>query len=184
MNQVIEVHMHRKVFMHSHRDGLHQRKVVEHDPVPDGVRDSPVLGRYTLDAHIDCFYWHWFLSAWVSIAFDFTSRRHWDYCNAWAIETVSGKSLRFSAGNRHRTMLGSKRNSRTLRRVPGWDQESRFGYEPHLLAEFNEVDGGSARNFWAYTAFRHAGGFRNETHCFYIVGRHRIDDRRSERTGD
>ncbi len=60
MNQVIEVHMHWKTFMHSHRDGLHQRKVVENDPVPDGIRDFSTFCRYTLDAHIDGFYWHFF----------------------------------------------------------------------------------------------------------------------------
>ncbi len=48
VNQVVKVDVHRKVLMYPHRDGLHQRKVIEHNPVPDRIRNfgsTPSCGR-------------------------------------------------------------------------------------------------------------------------------------------
>ena len=34
MHQIVQIHVHRQALMNANRDGLHQRKILEHDPIP------------------------------------------------------------------------------------------------------------------------------------------------------
>src|SRR5579864_8445665 len=36
VDQIIEIHMHRKILMHPHRNRLHQRKMLEYNPIAPG----------------------------------------------------------------------------------------------------------------------------------------------------
>jgi len=56
VDKIIEIHMHRQILMDSYRDGLQQRKVSEHNPIPDHIRDLfPFTDRHTRSLHFFLF---------------------------------------------------------------------------------------------------------------------------------
>jgi hypothetical protein len=52
VSEIVQIHMHGKIFMNANGDRLHQRQVLEHDPVAHFLGDSRFLGcRHTGSPH-------------------------------------------------------------------------------------------------------------------------------------